>query len=156
MRRDSWRSVAMMRRHADHSTVRVMRDLFENTLLQELHGVSVNGDPVQRLPNTSHLSFDGCEAVDLIQQLDTAGIECSAGSACMAGKIRPSHVQLAMGLDGVRGRSSLRFSFSILNTLDEARTAAALVKREVAGLRQALAHGKDPSSTRPPCGLSFS
>ena len=55
----------------------------------------------------------------------------------MAGKIRPSHVQLAMGLDGARGRSSLRFSFSILNTPAEANAAAAVVQRAVERLRQA-------------------
>jgi cysteine desulfurase len=116
-----------------------MRDSFESKLLQELRGVSVNGNPIHRLPNTSHLSFDGCEAVDLIQLLDQAGLECSAGSACMAGKIRPSHVQLAMGIDGARGRSSLRFSFSILNTPAEARNAAEIVIHAVNRLREGKA-----------------
>jgi cysteine desulfurase len=90
--------------------------------------------------------------VDLIQLLDEAGIECSAGSACMAGKIRPSHVQLAMGLDGARGRSSLRFSFSVLNRPDEAFAAAGLVKQAVERLRQAKVRGTDPTR----CGLTFS
>ena len=112
-----------------------MRDTFEGRLLAELPGVAVNGDAVRRLPNTSHLAFEGCEAVDLIQLLDQAGLECSAGSACMAGKIRPSHVQLAMGLDGARGRSSLRFSFSILNTLAEAHQAVEVVIDAVKRLR---------------------
>ena len=147
---------AMHRRATEHSSLALMRDLFENTLLHELPGVTVNGSRAHRLPNTSHLSFDGCEAVDLIQLLDAAGIECSAGSACMAGKIRPSHVQLAMGLDGARGRGSLRFSFSILNTPEEARTAAALVKREVERLRLALMRGTDPGIARSPCGLPVS
>lgn len=144
---------AMHQRATEHSSLALMRDLFENTLLHELPGVSINGSRTHRLPNTSHLSFDGCEAVDLIQLFDAAGIECSAGSACMAGKIRPSHVQLAMGLDGARGRGSLRFSFSILNTPEEARTAAALVKREVERLRLALLRGTDPGIARSPCGL---
>ncbi len=130
-------AAAMAARARDHAALHLMRDVFENTLLSELPGVAVNGNPVHRLPNTSHLSFDGCEAVELIQLLDREGIECSAGSACMAGKIRPSHVQLAMGIDGTRGRGSLRFSFSILNTLDEARKAAAIVKQSVLKLRDA-------------------
>jgi cysteine sulfinate desulfinase/cysteine desulfurase-like protein len=58
-----------------------------------------------------------------------------------------------MGLDGARGRGSLRFSFSILNTPEEARTAAALVKREVERLRLALMRGTDPGIARSPCGL---
>ena len=90
--------------------------------------------------------------MELIQLLDQAGLECSAGSACMAGKIRPSHVQLAMGLDGSRGRSSLRFSFSILNTMEEARLAAGIVKREVEQLRRNVNSGITSIS----CGASFS
>ena len=126
-------------RASEHGALRVMRDSFESKLLQELPGVSVNGSTVHRLPNTSHLSFEGCEAVELIQLLDRAGLECSAGSACMAGAIRPSHVQLAMGIDGARGRSSLRFSFSILNHPAEAHHAAEIVIQAVNRLRQGKA-----------------
>jgi len=149
-------AAAMRQRSQAHSTLLLMRDSFENKLLAELPGVTINGSPTHRLPNTSHLSFAGCEALDLIQLLDQAGIECSAGSACMAGKIRPSHVQLAMGLDGARGRSSLRFSFSILNSPAEAFAAAELVKRAVERLRHTNPRGTDPGGARPSCGLAFS
>jgi cysteine desulfurase len=148
-------AAALRKRAQEHTALHLMRDTFENALLTGLPGVSINGDPVHRLPNTSHLSFAACEAVDLIQLLDQAGIECSAGSACMAGKIRPSHVQLAMGIDGARGRGSLRFSFSILNTADDARSAAEIVRQSVERLRQAKLRGGDPGIS-PPCGLTFS
>ncbi len=150
-------AAAAMRRLAnDHSALHLMRDTFESKLLAELPGVAINGDPVHRLPNTSHLAFEGCEAVELIQLLDDAGLECSAGSACMVGKIRPSHVQIAMGLDGARGRSSLRFSFSMLNQPAEAWQAAELVKQAVERLRQAKLRGTDLGIVRPTCGLTFS
>jgi cysteine desulfurase len=144
-------ATAMRRRSQERAALQLMRDMFESRLLAELPGVSVNGDAVHRLPNTSHLSFAGCEAVDLIQLLDQAGIECSAGSACMAGKIRPSHVQLAMGMDGARGRSSLRFSFSLMNTPSEANEAVDLVKRAVAALRRG-----DHAGVSRSCSLTFS
>ena len=73
----------------------------------------------------------------------------------MAGKIRPSHVQLAMGIDGARGRSSLRFSFSMLNTPAEAYNAAEIVKQAVERLRQAKIRGTDLGIATPPCGLTF-
>lgn len=130
--------------------LRLMRDRFEAKLLAELPGVRINGDPLHRLPNTSHLSFEGCEAVELIQLLDQAGLECSAASACLSGKIRPSHVQLAMGFDGARGRSSLRFSFSRLNADADAWQAAEIVSHCVAKLRQ----GKPPGVSPPSCSLS--
>ena len=87
--------------------------------------------------------------------LDQAGIECSAGSACMAGKIRPSHVQLAMGLDGARGRGSLRFSFSILNTMEDARKGADIVTKAVLRLRQAK-HSGENIGVSPGCCLANS
>lgn len=150
-------AAAAMARHAQvPATLRRLRDAFEQKLLAEVPGVEVNGSPVHRLANTSHLAFDGCEAVELIQLLDAAGIECSAGSACLAGKIRPSHVQLAMGLDGARGRSSLRFSFSILNTPAEAIAAAGLVRHAVEQLRQGKPRDPNQGIARPSCGLSFS
>ncbi len=149
-------AVAMRRLAGEHTALQLMRDTFESKLLAELPGVAVNGDSVHRLPNTSHLAFEGCEAIDLIQLLDEAGVECSAGSACMAGKIRPSHVQLAMGISGARGRSSLRFSFSLLNRPDDAWQAAELVKLAVTRLRQAKTSGADLGITRPACGLTFS
>ena len=150
-------AAAAMRRNAqEQGTLHLLRDAFENLLLAELPGVAINGHPVHRLPNTSHLAFHGCEALDLIRLLDEAGIECSAGSACTAGQIRPSHVQLAMGLDGARGRSSLRFSFSILNTAAEALDAATLVKRTVEALRQTLVQDRNGGTAPSACGLSFS
>jgi cysteine desulfurase len=149
-------AVAMQRLAREHSTLHLMRDAFENYLLAGLSGVAINGSPVQRLPNTSHLAFEGCEAVELIGLLDEAGIECSAGSACAAGKIRPSPVQVAMGLDGARGRSSLRFSFSILNSAAEALEAATRVKRAVERLRAAGPRQGRGSLAAPGCGLGFS
>ncbi len=146
---------ALRKRSQEHTALHLMRDIFENALLTGLPGVSVNGDPVHRLPNTSHLSFAGCEAVDLIQLLDQAGVECSAGSSCMAGKIRPSHVQLAMGMDDARGRGSLRFSFSILNTPEDARKGAEIIKQAVMRLRQAKLSGENIGIS-PACCLTHS
>ncbi len=125
----------------EHAALRHLRDAFEAKLLDELAGVTVNGDLGHRLPNTSHLSFDGCEAAGLLILLDEAGIACSAGSACMSGKQRPSHVQVAMGIDEMRARSSLRFSFSTLNTMGEAFAAAVMVKRAVEKLRRVQGPG---------------
>ncbi len=127
-----------------HAALRHMRDAFENKLLAELAGVTVNGDLRQRLPNTSHLSFDACEAAGLLILLDEAGIACSAGSACMSGKQQPSHVQMAMGIDETRAKSSLRFSFSTVNTMGEAFAAAVMVKRAVEKLRRVQGAGVGP------------
>jgi cysteine desulfurase len=69
-----------------------------------------------RLPGNAHMSFPGCESDALLMLLDAAGVEVSMGSACSAGVPEPSHVLLAMGIDPVRARSSLRFSLGHTST----------------------------------------
>lgn len=64
----------------------------------------------RRLAHVVHASFPGCDGDALLMLLDAAGIACSTGSACSAGVPKPSHVLLAMGVDPVLARSSLRFS----------------------------------------------
>jgi cysteine desulfurase len=121
-----------------------MRDAFEASVMQGLDGVTRNGDVDQRLPNTSHLSFAGCEAAGLLILLDDMGVACSAGSACMAGKQKPSHVQMAMGFTEAQAKSSLRVSFSTMNTMSEAQDAAMAVIRAVKKLRSVQGSGVGP------------
>ncbi len=124
--------------------IQEMRDTFEAFLLSEVPGCTANGDPAHRLPNTSHLSFEHCDSSGLLILLDNSGVACSAGSACMTGKQKPSHVQLAMGIPEQRAKTSLRFSFSRLNTMDEAIEAAAIVKKTVEKLRNVQGNGIGP------------
>ena len=128
---------------AKHPSV-LPRDAFEAKVLAEIPGVTVNGDVRHRLPNTSHLSFEACAAAGLLIMLDEAGVACSGGSACLTGQPRPSHVQLAMGIPAARAGTSLRISFSLLNTLDEALAVAAAVKQAVAKLRRVQGPGVGP------------
>ncbi|MEO7098740.1 MAG: cysteine desulfurase family protein [Luteolibacter sp.] len=129
---------------ASDNPLRAIRDAFEQAVLAEVSGSVANGDPEHRVPNTSHLSFDRCDAAGLLILLDEAGVACSAGSACMTGKQRPSHVQLAMGISEARAKSSLRISFSRLNTMADAIDAAQAVKRAVEKLRRVQGSGVGP------------
>jgi len=126
------------------SSVAAVRDAFEARVLAEIPGVTVNGDVTRRLPNTSHLSFDQCDAAGLLILLDEAGVACSAGSACMTGKQRPSHVQLAMGIPEARAKSSLRISFSRLNTPQDACAVAGALRKAVEKLRRVQGPGVGP------------
>ena len=139
-------AAAVQRRLAaspEHPACR-LRDAFEAAVLSEIQGVTVNGDVRHRLPNTSHLSFEACDAAGLLILLDKAGVACSGGSACLTGQPRPSHVQLAMGIPEARARTSLRISFSLLNTPDEALRAADAVQQAVAKLRRVQGPGVGP------------
>jgi cysteine desulfurase len=100
----------------EQNRVRALRDRFENTLLDRLPNLYVNGNRTQRLPNTSNIAFDFVEAEAILMSLDDKGICASSGSACTTGSLDPSHVLSAMGLTPARARSCVRFSFSHYNT----------------------------------------
>jgi cysteine desulfurase len=117
------------------ATVRAMRDHFETGILQQIPGTEVNGDPIERLPNTSNIYFPGIESEAMLVLLDKEGLCASAGSACTAGSLHPSHVLMAMGFPTERARGSLRFSFSRLNTMAEVERGLEIVVRAVGKLR---------------------
>jgi len=119
------------------TVVKALRDAFENGVLERIPGVQINGDRTQRLPNTSNLSFKGVEAESALLLLERAKICASAGSACMAGSLAPSHVLRAMGCSNERARGSLRFSFSRFNTPAEIEKALELLPGIIAKLRDA-------------------
>jgi cysteine desulfurase len=108
--------------HADE--LAALRDELVASVRRAVPDVVLNGDPVHRLPGNAHLTFPGCEGDSLLMLLDAKGIECSTGSACTAGVAQPSHVLLAMGVDPVLARGSLRFSLGHTSTPAEVRQLA--------------------------------
>ena len=119
----------------ENAEVRALRDAFEEGILNRIPNVQVNGHRTLRLPNTSNLAIEGIDSEGMLMLLDQKGICCSAGSACTAGSLEPSHVLRAMGCSTDRARGSLRFSFSRLNTPDEVRQALEIIPRLVQKLR---------------------
>ena len=120
------------------TVVRGLRDRFEAALRERLPGVRVNGDPVERLPNTSSLYFPDVDGEALLVLLDKAGLCASAGSACTAGSLHPSHVLTAMGFSTERARGSLRFSFSRFNTAEEIGRGVEIVAGALESLRRMM------------------
>lgn len=123
----------------ENTEVKALRDAFEAGILSRVTGVELNGDRVNRLPNTSSLAFTGIESEGALMLLDQQGICCSAGSACTTGQHEPSHVLRAMGFDDTRARASLRFSFSRFNTRDEVARALEIIPPVVEKLRRVVA-----------------
>ncbi len=121
----------------EQQTVRALRDRFEQGLLARIPGVQVNGDPVNRLPNTSSLAFDAIDSEAVLLLLDQHGICCSSGSACTTGSLHASHVLKAMGFSDDRARSSLRFSFGRFNTEQEVDLALEIIPQVISKLRRA-------------------
>jgi cysteine desulfurase len=102
--------------------VAALRDRLEEELLRlpgtGLNGAGADGKPVARAANTTNIWFDHLEGEALVIALDLKGVAVSGGSACHSGATEPSHVLMAMGLDKVRARASLRFS--LLKTATDA------------------------------------
>lgn len=95
--------------------------------------VRLNGHPEQRLANNVSYSFDGADAQELLRELDDAGIACSAGAACGATTVEPSHVLLAMGITLEQATATLRFSIGHSTTAQDVevvlRELPAIVER---------------------------
>lgn len=102
--------LAEERREAERARLAVLQASFEAAALA-LPGVSLNGATARRGVKHSNLSVTGVEGETMLMLLDAAGVCVSAGSACAAGSIEPSHVLRAMGLSRAEARSSVRFSF---------------------------------------------
>ena len=83
---------------------------------------------------TLNLRIDGVDGETLLLMLDGEGVCVSAGSACRSHEAEPSRVLTAMGLSKEEARSSLRVSFSRMNTPDEMFDAAVIFADCIAAL----------------------
>ena len=106
-----------------------LRDRLEAQLLK-IDGVSLNAPGAPRSPKHLNVRVVGVDGEDLLMGLDAAGVYASAGSACAAGTLEPSHVLLAMGLSHREAKASIRLSLGrgvTENMIDEAARAFAEV-----------------------------
>ncbi|MGB6177832.1 cysteine desulfurase family protein [Carnobacterium sp.] len=79
----------------------------------------LNGHLDYRLMHIINIWFKGVSSEQLLLLLDLSGISISAGSACTAGNIDPSHVLMAMyGEKSQRVNESVRISFGIETTME--------------------------------------
>ena len=118
-----------------------LRDRFEAGL-GAIGGATVHGRTAPRLPNTSHVAFEGVEGEPLMIRLDLAGFEVSTGSACSSGTVEPSQALLAMGVPRTEALGSLRVSVGMPTTAGEIDRFLTALGREVAALRDLLGGGR--------------
>jgi cysteine desulfurase len=114
--------------------VAALRDEFEAGVRARFPDARFHGDPAHRLPNTTNFALPGRAAQGLLAGLDRLGVACSIGSACTSGEVDASHVLRAMGVGDDEARSSLRFSFSRMNTAEEVPAALAALEQAAARL----------------------
>ncbi len=104
-----------------------LRDRLGRAVRNALPGVTESGSGVERTPTICHLVFPDVEAEEMLVLLDEAGVAASAGAACAAGAIEPSHVLLAMGRAKEEATRALRFSLGSTSTLADVEAATAAV-----------------------------
>ncbi|MDA8973979.1 aminotransferase class V-fold PLP-dependent enzyme [Akkermansiaceae bacterium] len=104
-----------------------LRDTFETSLLALHPRLKINAAGSPRIPNTSNIQFVGVDGAALVARLDQDELMCSQVSACLTGRPEPSYVLTAMGVSEEQARSSVRFSFSILNTNEEVELAVKII-----------------------------
>ena len=110
------------------------------TIKKNISDAWVNGDQVKSLPGIVSITFPKTDSEGILLLLDGEGIACSTGSACSAGVQLPSHVLMAMGLTEDETTSTLRFSLSYSNTINEIAKLGSVIATVVA--RSKAASGK--------------
>jgi len=118
---------AATRREEEAARLGALRDRLEDGLLAAVPRARVNGAGAPRLPNTSSIVFEGCDAETLLVAMDLEGLCASAGSACHSGSTRPSGVLTAMGLSLTEARATIRFSLGWTSTAEEVEGALRIV-----------------------------
>jgi len=99
--------------------VKALRDKLERGLLERIFNARVNGSRINRVPNTTNISFEYIEGELILLHLSDLNICASSGSACTSGSLEPSHVLRSMGIPFTAIHGSTRLSLSRYTTEKE-------------------------------------
>lgn len=121
-----------------------LKTMFFCYLLDKLRGwgyndcIHANGRSDVSNGKILSLRIDGVDAGTLLIALDLDGVCISAGSACRSHELKPSHVLKAMGFTDDEARSTIRVSFSAMNTKQEILEAAEKTAQQIKFLKTAV------------------
>lgn len=119
-----------------NTRVRKLRDKLEEEIIKKISQCRVNGDLLNRTPNTANIGFDGVEGEAILLMMNEHGICASSGSACTSGSLEPSHVLRAMQVPAESVQGAIRFSLSVENTEDDINTIIKILPPIIAKLRE--------------------
>ena len=122
-----------------------MRDLLYQGLIERLPNLRLNGHPQKRLPNTLCISFPNIEANTLLSELTE--VAASAGAACHSDEIEVSHVLEAMNVPLEYAMGTIRLSTGRHTTIEEIDATVQKITEAVGRLT-----GEDVSSYIPQAG----
>jgi len=113
-----------------------MKEALRKGIAEKIPDIHFIGHPVDTLPGTLNVSFDGAEGEAILLYLDLAGIAVSTGSACASGSLDPSHVILATGLPAECAHGSIRISMGRENTFDDVDVMLTVLPDVIARIRE--------------------
>ncbi len=114
--------IALLEAGAALARMEGLRDRLHRLLEEAIAGLSLNGHPELRLPNTLSVNFPGISGADLLRRADS--VAASTGSACHAGETRLSPVLEAMGISPEAGRGAVRLTLGRTSTAEEVEEAS--------------------------------
>jgi cysteine desulfurase len=128
----------------DEKTTRLKgyRDALEAGIKALSPATQIFCETAPRLPNTSNFTLPGMRSDTQLIALDLAGVSVSAGSACSAGRVEPSHVLDSMDVDPALSTTALRVSFGWSS---EAADVERFLNAWSALARRATGHNQGPS-----------
>jgi cysteine desulfurase len=91
--------------------LKVLRDSFEERLIAKLPEVRITAPGANRVSQNCNVILPGTKSDSMLYLLDEQGLSVSAGSACQAGVLGPSHVLIGMGYSEAEASACLRVSF---------------------------------------------
>lgn len=100
-------------------------------------GSFLNGDKDHHLPGTFSFGIEGVDHESLLIRLDMDGFSVSAGSACSAGSLEPSHVLLAMGQTKAQAASVVRVSMGRFTTREDVDAFLTSLRRNLNAMQKA-------------------
>jgi cysteine desulfurase len=95
---------------AVYGRIRALRDTLEAGVTAVAPEAVVLCASAPRLPNTAAVAMPGVAADTQVIAFDLEGVMVSAGAACSSGKVGPSHVLQAMGVESHLAASTIRVS----------------------------------------------
>ena len=113
--------------------IREIKDHFIKRVMEEIPDVKDNSGDA---PHVASISFLGVRSEVLLHALEEREIYVSAGSACSSNKPEVSGTLKGIGLTKEYYESTLRFSFSIFNTVEEADICVEALKELLPMLRR--------------------
>jgi cysteine desulfurase len=117
---------------AEAEAARGLTDLLLTEAPKLVDGLTVFGDPVDRLPHLVCFGVEGVEAEPVLLGLDQRGVAVHSGSSCSSETFEPSPVLAAMGVDADH---SLRVSVGWSSTVDDVDAFLAALPPVISRLR---------------------